>query len=38
MKINAEKCHLFISGNKFEEMWVRIRDDMMWENKTVLKY
>ena len=20
MKMNAEKCHLFISGNKFEQM------------------
>ena len=35
MKMNAEKCHLFISGNKFEQMWVRIRDDMIWENRTV---
>ena len=34
MKINAEKCHLFISGNKFEQMWVRIRDDMIRENRT----
>ena len=33
--MNAEKCHLFISGNKFEQMWVRIRDDMIWENRTV---
>ena len=32
MRINAEKCHLFISGNKFELMWVRIRDDMICEN------
>ena len=35
MKMNAENCHLFISGNKFEQMWVRIRDDMIWENRTV---
>ena len=35
MKMNAEKCHLFISGNKFEQMWVRVRDNMTWENKTV---
>ena len=34
MKINAEKCHFFISGNKFEQMWARIRDDMIWENRT----
>ena len=34
MKMNAEKCHLFISGNKIEQMWVRIRNDMIWENRT----
>ena len=35
MKMNEEKCHLFISGNKFEQMWTRIRDDLIWENTTV---
>ena len=35
MKMNAVKCHLFISGNKFEQMWVRVRDDMIWESTTV---
>ena len=29
MKINAEKCYLFISGNKFEKMWAKIRDDII---------
>ena len=27
--------HLFISDNKLEQMWVRIRDNMIWENRTV---
>ena len=27
--------HLFISDNKLEQMWVRIRDNMMWKNRTV---
>ena len=35
MKINAEKCFWFISGNKFEQMWARVTDDMTWENRTV---
>ena len=35
IKMNPEKCHLFISGNKFEQMGVRIRADMIWENRTV---
>ena len=26
---------LFISDNKLEQMWVRIRDNMIWENRTV---
>ena len=29
-----KKSHLFISGNKFEQMWARIRDNMTWENRT----
>ena len=29
MQMNAEKCHLF------EQMWVKIRDDMIRENRTV---
>ena len=24
MKINSDKCHHFISGNKFEHLWVKI--------------
>ena len=27
--------HLFISDNKLEQMWIRIRDNMIWENRTV---
>ena len=34
MKMNAEKCHLSISGKTFKQMRVRIRGDMMWENRT----
>ena len=34
MKTNAEKNHLFISGNKFEQIWARIRDNRTWENRT----
>ena len=35
MKLNAKKCHLFISRNKFEQMWAKIRDQMVWEYRTV---
>ena len=30
-----KKCHLFISGNKYEQMWAKIRDEMVWEFRTV---
>ena len=33
--MNAEKCHLFITGNKFDQVWVKSRGDMIWENRTV---
>ena len=35
IKMNAEKCYVIISGNKFAEMRVRTRDDMICENRTV---
>ena len=35
MKINSDKCHLFISGNKFEHLWVKIGNDRIWESRTV---
>ena len=35
MKINASKCHLFVSGNKHEHMWPKIDDDQIWESRTV---
>ena len=27
MKMNSGKCHLFVSGNKHENMWAKIGDD-----------
>ena len=30
MKINSGKCHLFVSGNKHENMWAKIGDDQIW--------
>ena len=35
MKVNASKCHLFVSGNKHEHMWAKIGDDQIWESRTV---
>ena len=35
MKMNASKCHLFVSGNKHEHMWAKIGDDQISESRTV---
>ena len=35
MKMNSDKCHLFISGHKFEHLWVKISNDKIWETRTV---
>ena len=35
MKMNSSKCHLFISGNKDEQMWAKTGDDKIWESRTV---
>ena len=35
MKMNLDKCRLFISGNKFEHLWAKIGNDRIWENWTV---
>ena len=34
MKMNASKCHLFVSGNKHEHMCAKIGDDQIWESRT----
>ena len=34
MKMNSDKCHLFISGHKFEHLWAKISNDKIWETKT----
>ena len=34
MKMNSVKCHLFISGNKFEHLCAKIGNDRIWENRT----
>ena len=35
MKMNSDKCHLFISGHEFEHLWAKIGDDKIWETGTV---
>ena len=35
MKLNAGKCHLFISGNKYEHCWVNTGVSKLWESSNV---
>ena len=31
MKLNTDKCHLLISGNRNEYMWVKLDEDIVWK-------
>ena len=33
MKLNTDKCHLLVSGVKYEQMWAQIGMDKIWEEK-----
>ena len=35
MKMNADKCHLFVSGNKHEHTQAKIGNNQIWELRTV---
>ena len=35
MKLNTDKCHLLISGNKNEQMWAKLDRDIVWESNDV---
>ena len=35
MKLNTDKCHLLMAGNKHEHIWVKLGDKKIWENNTV---
>ena len=35
MKMNPEKSHLLVSGNKSEHMWAKVGEDTIWETNEV---
>ena len=35
MKLNTDKCHLLMAGNKHEHIWVKLVYKKIWENNTV---
>ena len=32
MKLNKGKCHLLVSGHKYENVWVKMWDEKIWES------
>ena len=35
MKLDTDKCHLLLSGNKNEYMWAELDEDIVWESNDV---
>ena len=35
MKMNSDKCQLLISVNKFKNLWTKIGNSRIWENRTI---
>ena len=33
MKVNGDKCHLLLSGYKYEVMWANTGQSQIWESK-----
>ena len=33
MKLNQDKCHLLVSGFKYENVWAKIGKTKLWESK-----
>ena len=32
MKLNNDKCHLLVLGHKYENVWVKIGNEKIWES------
>ena len=35
MRMNPDKCHLLIAGNKYEQTFVKVGNDLIWESSSV---
>ena len=35
MKLNTDKCHLFVAGHKFEHTCVTVGPDKIWEGHSI---
>ena len=34
MKLNKEKCNFLITGNKYEDLWVTVGNNQIWESSS----
>ena len=34
MKMNEDKCHFLIAGNKYEHLWARVGHSQIWESES----
>ena len=35
MKLNEEKCHLIVSGHKYEHIWAKIGNSLIWKQRII---
>ena len=35
MKLNTDKCHLLVSGNRYENTFITVGNDKIWEDRCV---
>ena len=35
MKLNSDKCHLFVAGDKFEHTWVSVGPDKIRQDNSI---
>ena len=35
LTLNADKCHLLVSGYRYEAMFAKVRDALLWEENSV---
>ena len=35
MKLNTDKCHLLVSGRKYEHTWIKLNESKLWEEQNL---
>ena len=33
MELNSSKCHLLLAGHKYEHIWAKVGESVIWESK-----